>query len=364
MSSDLFHKISEKEKAEIYNAIATKTGIGPYAVEKDWWVVQTLTIIFEMEIGKHLVFKGGTSLSKAWGLIDRFSEDIDLAVNSDFFGYEGDLSKGQITKLRKAAKIYTSTTFYSELESKFKERGLGDVTFKIEETTVSDQDPIIIEIHYPNVIGAPGYVEPKVQVEIGCRSLREPFSTRTFSSLVDEHYPDKEFVQAPIDVPTVNPERTFLEKIFLLHEEFQRPAEKMRVDRLSRHLYDIYKLSKTEFAKNAIRDKELYETIVKHRHVFAKVGGVNYNLHQPQTINPIPVSDVIEAWKVDYKTMQEQMIYVDSPDFHEMLDEIKALVAKINQLEWKMDMKFPLPVSNNEPSKPTEAKGWLNRGKY
>lgn len=357
MSSSLFHEIPEEEKAEIYNAIATKTGMGAYAVEKDWWVVQTLAIIFEMEIGKHLVFKGGTSLSKAWGLIDRFSEDIDLAANRDFFGYEGDLSKGQITKLRKAAKIYTSTTFYSELEARFKERGLGDVTFKIEETTVSDQDPIIIEIHYPNVIESPGYVEPKVQVEIGCRSLREPFSTRNFSSLVDEHYPDKEFAQAAIDVPTVNPERTFLEKIFLLHEEFHRPPEKMRVDRLSRHLYDVYKLSKTEFAEKAINDKELYETIVKHRHLFSRVGGVNYNLHQPQTINPLPIPEVLEAWKADYIPMQEQMIYVYSPDFDEMIKEIKAFMAKINQLEWKMDSEFPIPGDNKQPTKSKETDG-------
>ena len=99
-------------KANAYTQIAEKIGMAPYAVEKDWWVVQTLAIIFEMEIAPHLVFKGGTSLSKAWKLIDRFSEDIDLAVDRDFLGFSGDLSRGQVGNLRKAANAYISDVFY------------------------------------------------------------------------------------------------------------------------------------------------------------------------------------------------------------------------------------------------------------
>ncbi|HUX55645.1 MAG TPA: nucleotidyl transferase AbiEii/AbiGii toxin family protein [Bacteroidales bacterium] len=142
-------------------------------------------------------------------------------------------------------------------------------------------------------------------------------------------------------MPTAIPERTFLEKIFLLHEEFHRPHEKIRVERLSRHLYDVYQLSKTDFALKAINNKELYESIVKHRYTFTRIGGVDYNLHQPQTIDPIPIPDKIDVWKEDYKKMQEQMIYGDSPPFDEMLKGIKAIVSKINVLEWEMDVKFP-----------------------
>jgi hypothetical protein len=306
-----------------------------FAVEKDWWVVQTLSIIFEMETGKHLVFKGGTSLSKAWGLIERFSEDVDLAVDRSFYGFEGDLSKSQRTNLRKKASTYISDIFYPELKAKFEERGL-DVEIKIIEPISSDQDPRIIEIYYPNVIPTPGYIQPRVQVEIGSRSMREPFTVQSFSSLVDETYPDKVFTQGAIEIPTVNPERTFLEKIFLLHEEFQRPAEKIRVDRLSRHLYDIYQLSKTEFADKALSNEELYKSIVEHRRVFTKVGGVDYNLHSPKTINPIPNDELLEAWNKDYKTMQEQMIYGDSPIFEDLIEGIKKLKLRINQLDWKI----------------------------
>jgi hypothetical protein len=162
--------------------------------------------------------------------------------------------------------------------------------------------------------------------------------------LVDETYPDSEFAQMPIHVPTVNPERTFLEKIFLLHEEFQRPAAKMRVDRLSRHLYDVYKLSKTNFAEKALSNKDLYQTIVDHRYKFNRIGHINYNLHQPKNINILPVTQVMEAWKADYTTMVEQMIYeTNPPTFNGLISGLKTLNEKINALEWKFEMEFPEP---------------------
>jgi hypothetical protein len=309
MSMTSWYNVPAETKINAYTHIGENTGMAPYAVEKDWWVVQTLAIIFEMEIGAHLVFKGGTSLSKAWKLIDRFSEDIDLAVDRHFLGFRGDLPRTQVANLRKAANAYITDKFYPALIERFQKKGFTEVTFRIMEANTTDQDPRIIEVYYPNVIATPGYIQSRVQIEIGCRSLREPFSNKSCSSLIDEYYPEATFTQAPINIPAVNPERTLLEKVFLLHEEFQRPSEKIRVDRLSRHLYDIYQLSKTEFAEKAFESQMLYETIVNHRYKFTRVGGVDYNFHQPKHINPIPTDDLIEAWKKDYRTMQEQMIY-------------------------------------------------------
>lgn len=344
---DRWYNIPKETKVNAYTQIGETTGMAAHAVEKDWWVVQTLAIIFEMEIGEHLVFKGGTSLSKAWGLIERFSEDIDLAVDRSFFDFKEQLSKSQRTKLRKTTCQYIEDTFYPELQQRFKEKGLNEVVFKIIETSNSDQDPRIIEIYYPNVISSGGYIQPRVQVEVGCRSLREPFSLRSFASLLDEQYVDASFAQQPITIPTVNPERTLLEKIFLLHEEFQRPKEKIRVDRLSRHLYDIYQLSVAGFAQNILNDVELYETIVSHRQIYTKVSGVDYNLHQPQTINPLPPSDIIKKWESDYRTMQEEMIYGDSPTFDTMIEVIKKYVAKLNSVSWTMKKEFPTPRKNS-----------------
>jgi hypothetical protein len=335
-----FYTIPNDAKKSIYSDVGERMNLPAYAVEKDWWVVQTLTILFELEIGKHLVFKGGTSLSKSWNIIERFSEDIDLAVDRTFFDFEGELGKKQRTKLRKTANSYIIEKLYPELQGAFEVKGLIGIRIEPEEITSSDQDPVIISVYYPNVIETPGYVQPRVQVEIGCRSLREPFEDNSIISLVDESYPDAEFAQTAVLIPSVLPERTFLEKVFLLHEEFQRPKEKIRVDRLSRHLYDIHQISNTEHAGKAIGNKELYETIVKHRHSFTRLGGVDYNLHQPQTINFIPPEELLEAWETDYKTMQEQMIHGDSPEFSKLIGSLRELNEKINSLSWKMNARF------------------------
>jgi hypothetical protein len=332
---DRFFNISDNAKAEILRNTGEKTNLPAYAIEKDWWVVQTLAILFEMEIGKHMVFKGGTSLSKAWGLIERFSEDIDLAVDRRFYGFEGDLGKKQRTNLRKKANTYITKELYPELSLRFKEKGVG-VSLELEEITTSDQDPIIILVNYPNVIESPDYIRPRVQVELGCRSLIEPFSLRTFNSFLDEIYPDASFANQPIHIPSVDPERTLLEKIFLLHEEFQRPAGIIRVDRMSRHLFDIYKLVASPFAEKVLLNQALYSEIVHHRQLFTKLGGVDYKLHNPETINPIPPIHLLEAWKKDYSIMQEQMIYADSPSFESMLEFIKNYISKMNKLNWQI----------------------------
>ena len=343
-----FYTIDREEKEAIFNAIATEKGMNPFAVEKDWWVSRTLEIIFQMPIAKHLVFKGGTSLSKAWKLINRFSEDIDLAIDREFFeGYEGSLSKSKITKLRKEAGAYTTGTFFEELQEEFLRKGFTGLVFKVIDAKDSDQDPRVLEIYYPNIINADSeYILPRVQLEISCRSLREPFTVQSFGSLVDEFYSGKEFVEPLFEVPTVNAERTFLEKVFLLHEEFHRPADKMRVDRLSRHLYDIYHLTKAGVAERAISDKKLYETIVAHRYKFSRVGGVNYNLLNPKTLNPIPPTAVIADWESDYAKMREDMIYEEvKPSFEDLIDNLIDLKTKLQALDWQFELTFPIPNS-------------------
>lgn len=331
-----FNDIPNDEKKEIYQQVSELTRLPAFSIEKDWWVVRTLAIIFQMEIGKHLIFKGGTSLSKAWGMIERFSEDVDLAADRNFWGFDGVLKKKEITRLRKTSNEYITTKFYPELANRFSDNGFADIGFKLIEAEDSDQDPRIIEIYYPNVVDSPGYIQPRVQVELGCRSLREPYSNQLITSFVDESFPESAFTGLQVEIPTVNPERTLLEKIFLLHEEFQRPVEKVRVDRMSRHLYDIYKLSTTDYAEKALTDKELYTEIVNHRIRYTRLGGVDYKLHNPKTIHPIPNPEVIDLWKQDYLKMQEQMIYGYSPSFDEMIEAIKLFVARINTLDWQV----------------------------
>jgi Nucleotidyl transferase AbiEii toxin, Type IV TA system len=182
------------------------------------------------------------------------------------------------------------------------------------------------------VFDALGYIRPKVIVEVGSRSLREPFSVRSFNSYVGEHNPDAVFADSMINIPTVNPERTFLEKIFLLHEEFQKPLDKIRTDRLTRHLYDLEKLMDTEFAKKALTDSKLYQDIVAHRKLYTSIRGVDYDNHSPQKINPIPPAGIIDQWEEDYMVMQQYMIYGDSLSFSELIERVEELRRRINEL--------------------------------
>lgn len=343
MASNHFYTLEESEKAAIFQAIASEKGMTPFAVEKDWWVSRTLNIIFNMDIAKHLVFKGGTSLSKAWKLINRFSEDIDLAIDREFFfASEKNWSKKKITKLRKESGIYITGAFVDELKAAFQSEGFTGLRFEVTEAKDSDQDPRTIAMYYPNIMASSSsYIAPRVHIEIGSRSLREPFTLQTIGSLVDEVYGNKEFANPLFTVPAVNPERTFLEKLFLLHEEFHRPPEKSRVNRLSRHLYDIHRLTQAGIAHQAIHNKVLYETIVKHRHTFSRVGGVDYNGLNPKTLNPVPTPEVIDAWKKDYATMLEEMIYeLEKPTFDDLIDTLHDLMTNLQSLDWAFEPVF------------------------
>jgi len=325
-------RLPKIRKTNILLALSKTLKLPTHAIEKDWWVVQTLRLIFETDCADSLVFKGGTSLSKAWGLINRFSEDIDLALDRKFLGFEGDLSNQQIKKLRKASFAYITDKFYPTLKTKFEETGLTNVEINITETTDSDQDPRIIEIFYPSVFDNMGYIRPKVIIEVGSRSLREPFSVRSFRSFVGENYFDSPFADSSILIPTVNPERTFLEKVFLLHEEFQKPIDKIRVERLTRHLYDIERLMDTEFAEKALTDSKLYQDIVTHRRLFTPIRGIDYDNHVPQKINPIPPSEIINEWQKDYEIMQGSMLYGESLSFSELIERIEELKKRFKSI--------------------------------
>lgn len=129
-----FIKLNKQDKLNIFNQASERSGLPSYAVEKDWWVTLCLNIIFTLPYNKHFVFKGGTSLSKAWNLIERFSEDIDLVVDRKHLGFEGELSKTQVKKLRKASCSFVGTELYYDVNSKLKELGIEDYELVVHET--------------------------------------------------------------------------------------------------------------------------------------------------------------------------------------------------------------------------------------
>ena len=281
------------------------------------------------------MFKGGTSLSKAWGLISRFSEDIDLALNREYLGFDGGLiSKSQVKRLRKKSFEFVKTVFYQALKKGFEEKGYTDVSFDFENLGDGDQDPVSILIYYPAVTAHSEYVLPRVKVELGSRSLKDPFTHCEITSFVSKQFPNLKFSEKPFSIPCVNPERTLLEKLFLLHEEFQKHQDKIRVARLSRHLYDISKIYNSKHQDKAY-NQELIVSIKEHRARFNAMRGIDYNTLYPPTLDPIPPAAFIKAWENDYKTMQTNMIPVDSPSFDDLLDTVKQATKKYNALKFE-----------------------------
>jgi hypothetical protein len=324
-------ELPKDDRLTVLEEVRTRTGFPLFIIEKDWWVVQTLRLVTQQNIAEHIVFKGGTSLSKAWGLIDRFSEDIDLAINREFFGFSGDISRTQVGKLKDASSKYISNDFLFSLQKAFDDAGFKDVRLAVTDEKAPDDDPVKIEVCYPAVTQYSAYIQPRVLLEIGSRSMMEPATVRSFRSMIGQTFSDLPFADEDIHIRCVNPERTFLEKLFLLHEEHQRPKEKMKIKGKSRHFYDIYRIAQTPYADKAIADKELYKSIVAHRERFSKLGGVDYASHFPPNLNPIPPAALMPEWERDYAEIQGQMIVYDSIEFKKIINEIKHICNIVNE---------------------------------
>ena len=323
-------ELDREEKLTALRNARKKVKFPLYIIEKDWWVVQTLHLVSQMDVAEHIVFKGGTSLSKAWGLIDRFSEDIDLAINREFFGFSGEISRTKVGKLKDASSKYISNDFRFSLQKAFDDAGIEDVQLSVADEKAPDDDPVKIEVRYPTVTQYSDYVQPRVLLEIGSRSMIEPATVRSFRSIIGNTFPDLPFADADVSIRCVNPERTFLEKLFLLHEEHQRPKEKMKIKGKSRHFYDIYRITQTSYANKAIADKELYKSIVAHRERFSKLGGVDYASHFPPNLNPIPPAELMPEWERDYTELQGQMIAGNSIPFERLIQVLRRIVEIIN----------------------------------
>lgn len=337
-----FIDLSKEDRMDILDRVSSELKIRQREViEKDWWVTAVLRAMFSFPYANHLSFKGGTSLSKCWHLIDRFSEDIDIAIDREFLGFSGTLSKTQISdKLRRAACSFVRDTMQYDLAEQLYNNGIAEGKFKVNVniTPVTTTDPEVINISYDSVLsfsidGIDGnrYILPKVKVEVSGRSMSEPVSDVAIDSMIDQVYPKAPFAEPKFMVRAVLPERTFLEKLFLLHEEFAKPKDLIRVERMSRHLYDIGQMLKTPIAERAINDADLYRQVVEHRRTFIGLRGFDYDTLCPETLNIVPPASVIEQWKLDYENMRLHMIYGESEPFDMLVGNLTKLNTKINQ---------------------------------
>jgi len=334
LNNDLVDRLAQLQKTA-----NDHPGIHLVAVEKDWWVTVVLKALFQTSCRESLIFKGGTSLSKGFNLIERFSEDVDLAINHSFFGIEK-TSKSQRDKLRKIARKYIHETVSTELDSQLKSLGVSG--YHIENVTHvkdnnnewrpidSDKDPTVILLHYPSILETPiSYIPPRVKIEISCLSMDEPTEDRDIHSLIEESFHGEDS-GANCSVRTVLPTRTFLEKIFLLAEEFQK--ENPRSERMTRHLYDLEKLMDTKYGRDALADSSLYNAIVEHRRTYYAQKFINYDLLAPSSINFMIPEPSIEAWKADYANLRNYFIYGSSLEFDALMQRMEELQKRVNGL--------------------------------
>lgn len=330
--------LSDEDRLISIQQAAAKGGMSTKVIEKDWWVTLVLKALFQSEFVPHLSFKGGTSLSKGWNLINRFSEDIDLAIERSFLGFEEDLSKNGVKKLKRVACDFTSTTLKTALEKELANFGVpqGAVTVTPDAVnpTIPDTDPQTLRIAYRSLLDPIPYIDDRVKVEVSARSLNEPAVERPILSLLGQYMPGFSWSGEPFPVPTVEPKRTFLEKIFLLHEAFLRPANQIIYERMSRHLYDLERMMDTEHAEAALADRTYYNIIVEHRRHLIFKAGVDYDTHQPVTLNFIPPEGILKAFEADYTLMREQMIYDEqSKDFAGIISRLNDLLKRIRSVQ-------------------------------
>lgn len=322
--------------------VASDKNISETAVEKDWWVTAILKSLFSLSPAPYMFFKGGTSLSKGWGIIERFSEDIDIALHRDFYidilGKEcaKATTNNQVKNLRIINRDYILGDFIREFKSRLILDGLGEckvipVTHKPDGTPIDhDSDPVVIEIQYVPKVQSDQYVRPVVKIEVSCLSMNEPYEIKRISSMLGEAFPQIDN-ETFADIQTITPSRTFLEKAFLLNEEYQR--KKPRTERMSRHLYDLERLMDTQFANSALTDMELYQQIIAHRQRFYHVGGVNYGLNHPSTIAFCPTGEIRDKMRMDYESMKTSMIYGEKLTFDLLIRRLEQLQERFRNLK-------------------------------
>jgi len=328
-----FLQLPKNEKIELINQMHEETKLPQVIIEKDLWVTAVLRALFALSYAENLSFKGGTSLSKCWNLIERFSEDIDIAINREFFGFLCDtFTIKQISKdLRKSACKFVRNDLQFDLARQMERNGISTDLFsvKMNITPVTTIDPEKVFVEYKSVFNASPYIKNTVILEIGGRSMKEPIQKIEIQSFLDKHFSQATFAEKSFEINVVVPERTFLEKVCLLHEEFSKPNEQVRVERMSRHMYDLARMIDTPIADNALKNKDLFHSIVAHRRMFIAMKDFDYDTLSPKTIKIIPPENVISKWEDDYNKMQT-MIYGKSLSFNDIIEKITKLNEKIN----------------------------------
>ena len=327
-------KLNVKDRNALFTNTAAKMGINTAIVEKDFWVCYMLDYLFHRSKWQDkIAFKGGTSLSKSYGLIERFSEDIDLILDWRVLGYKKDepwekRSNTQQDIFNKEAGRRTAQflaeTFLPSIKTDLKTE-LGENI----DCYIDGADPQTVVFAYEREFEDLSIL-PTIRLEIGALAAWTPAEEKAITPYAAEKYP-KLFSDQNTSILTVLPERTFWEKATILHMEAHRPQDKKVPTRYSRHYYDLYCMANSAVKTSALADLDLLQKVVEFKDKFYHSPWEKYEEAKVGTLKLLPPEYNVKAYKDDYEHMKN-MIYGDKPDFDEILRGIAKLEKEINSL--------------------------------
>jgi hypothetical protein len=327
------------ERAEVFAETAARKGLPEAVVEKDFWVCWALKQLFSIDcLSARLLFKGGTSLSKIFHAIDRFSEDIDLAVDYVALGFTGkrDPKKADISKTKRAkildemmttCRQYIGCDFLDAFRARCHEVLGASPDWRL---SVSEHDASVVRFQYPTATTKPlSYVTPQVVLELGTHAEFVPRARFGIRSFVAEEFP-KLMADAVAEVEAILAKRTFWEKATILHAEHYRPPDRLFPGRYSRHYYDVAMVAQGPVKAEALADMELLAQVVRHKEAFYPSAWARYDLARPGSMRLLPTEDRFAALRQDYRDMAV-MIFGEPPTFGDVIETLSALEHEINQ---------------------------------
>lgn len=328
-------KATDVERRTLFQNTAEKMNLSPGIVEKDFWVCYILEYIFNRSPWKdRFVFKGGTSLSKAYHIIERFSEDIDLILDwrllSDGDNAWLERSRTQQDKYNKKMVSEASRFLEEEFMPKLKCDISDELGIHIDvEMDPEDREHCTVNIYYPHVLDAE-YIRPEIRLEIGPMAEWTPSHEVIITSYAYEQYP-KIFKDPMVRVLVTDLERIFWEKITILHKTASSYDTKGIPQRYARHYYDVYRMCKAGVHNMAFERKELYEQDVRFKLKFYYSKAASYETAKFGTTRLVPPEQAMKALKADYNQMKG-MLFGNVPDFEEIIKTLRSLEIDINML--------------------------------
>ncbi len=326
-------RFQESDRNDMFRFTAQRAGMSEAIVEKDFWVCWMLEILFHhFEYSEALCFKGGTSLSKAYGLVQRFSEDIDLILDWRILGYgqnEPWIDRTNTSQdnfnwaVNEKTVEFLEHDFMPKLKSVIKEMGIEDSMLYIDPS-----DRQTIRFAYPKSFSDDALVQ-EIRLEIGSLAAWTPMTERNISPFVVDDF--SHFFTKPTSViRTVEAKRTFWEKATILHAETYR-VDTLTPSRYSRHYYDIYMLSLSGVKMEAFEDMDLLDKVARFKMKFYRSNRSRYDLANKDNLQLIPTEDNIEKLEKDYRDMQS-MLYGEIVPFSEIINGIKDLQDDIRNI--------------------------------